>query len=195
MTTTQRRWLLVAITAMVSLSVVGCGVIAPSNTIRQPEIVDIGDRGDSARPTPATQQPPKDSGRIARDIAFDPKEYARLPTTGTATISGRLSMDIGGGTVIGANQGIAVAPITTYSAEAAAQALAGRTVERADPRAREYTHTTRTDANGRFRLTDLPPGDFYVSGTVVDPTTGQRRIVIKEARLRNGHLSEVKLHR
>lgn len=195
MTTTQRRWPLATMAAIVTLSLVGCGTIAPTDTTRQPEVIDIEDGTGPTEPPPETQEPPKDEGRVAREVAFNPEEYAQLPTTGTAAVSGRLSMEIGGGTVIGANEGVSVAPITTYSAEAAAQALAGRAVERADPRAREYTHVTRTDANGYFQLTDLPPGDFYVSGTIVDPTTGQRQIIIKETTLRNGHRTEVDLHR
>ena len=80
-------------------------------------------------------------------------------------------------------------------AQAAEQALAGRAVEPADPRAREYTHLTRTDDQGRFTVNGIPAGEFYVSGSVVDPASGERRIVIRQVSLGNGQRLEVNLSR
>ncbi|MDX1466253.1 MAG: hypothetical protein R3215_11180, partial [Halomonas sp.] len=94
-----------------------------------------------------------------------------------------------------ANRPVAVAPVTTYSAEAAEQALAGRAVEPADPRARAYTHTTRTDGNGRFHLDGLPAGEFYVSSSARDPASGETRVIIQQVSLGNGQRRRIELSR
>jgi len=185
-------WRLAVFAAAVVLA--GCQGIG--TTTRAPDVIDIGEPSpDIERPGPRDDAPTADQARVPREIAFPEEEYARLATSGSAALSGRLSIDTAGGTVIGAGETVSVAPITRYSAEAAAQALAGRAVERADPRARRYTHTTKTDSQGYFRFTGLPSGDFYVSGTVVDPSTGKRQIIIKETSLASGQHGELQLER
>ncbi|MED5294123.1 carboxypeptidase-like regulatory domain-containing protein [Halomonas cupida] len=174
----------------------GCQGINTTGTTRAPDVIDIGEPDVTVeQPGPRDDQPTADQARVPREIPFPEDVYAKLPKSGSAVLSGRLTLNTDAGPVIGANETVSLAPITKYSAEAAAQALAGRAVERADPRAREYTHTTRTDGNGYFQLRDLPPGDFYASGTVVDPATGMRQIVIKEVSLSNGGHSELQLSR
>jgi hypothetical protein len=128
-------------------------------------------------------------------VAFPADEYADLEKTGNAALSGRLTLDTAAGSVAGDAQTVSVAPITTYSAEAAEQALAGRSVAPADPRARAYTHTTRTDADGYFVLRGLPAGDFYVSASLVDPSDGRRRIIIHQVSLSEGQHRELQLNR
>ncbi|MES3674881.1 hypothetical protein QC589_02885 [Halomonas elongata] len=164
----------------------GCQALPPSVGTQRDDSVDITDIGDE-RDT--------DRGRVPRQVDFPEDEYAALEKTGNAALSGRLTLDTASGTVVGGGETISVAPVTTYSAEAAEQALAGRAVERADPRARAYTHTTRTDGNGYFMLRGLPSGNFYVSGSLVDPTSGQRRVIIHEVGLRDGQHREIQLNR
>ncbi len=184
----MKAWLPVA---LVSLTLVGCQMMKPGPPPERIEVIDIGDpqRPDVERPD--AERPAPTPGRIARQVAFPASEYAALPKSGTAAISGRLSLN---GTP-GTGETISVAPVTTYSAEAAEHALAGRAVEPAAPRAREYTHTTRTDGNGNFSLQGLPPGEFYVSGSVVNPGNGQRQVILRQVSLRNGQRLEVNLSR
>lgn len=191
----SRRFRL-AVIAFLALLITGCQSVSTTGTSRAPEVIDIGEPDTPIeQPGPRDDQPTADQARVPREIPFPADVYAQLPKSGSAVLSGRLTLNTPAGPVIGGGETVSVAPITKYSAEAAAQALAGRAVERADPRAREYTHTTRTDTNGYFQLRDLPPGDFYVSGTVVDPASGSRQIVIKEVTLRNGGHSEIQLSR
>ncbi|WP_035572724.1 hypothetical protein [Halomonas halocynthiae] len=179
--------------SLVGLS--GCQTYYPSGTvIRAPEVIDRGEPNKPAPSQPETPAKPKPPAkRVERKIAFPADEYAALKKTGTATISGRLVLPTQGGTVIGADETISVAPVTTYSAEAAERALAGRAVTKADPRAREYTHTTRSNEEGYFVLRNLPSGDFYVSGSLIDPNTSKRRIAIAEVRLAKGESKELQL--
>ncbi|UYG06131.1 carboxypeptidase-like regulatory domain-containing protein [Halomonas sp. M4R1S46] len=172
--------------ALLGLILSGCQMLPPAGLPQREgpaEVIDIGEPEDRTR------------GRVPRQVAFPAEEYAALEKTGSAALSGRLSLESAAGTVVGAGETISVAPITTYSAEAAEQALAGRAVERADPRARAYTHTTRTDANGHFLLRGLPAGEFYVSGSLVDPASGKRRVVIHQVSLAPGQHRQLQLSR
>lgn len=182
----------ILLAAAVSLS--GCQSFYPGGPAERgtPEIID---RGTGKTPPPSTppskpKPPPK---RVERKIDFPADEYASLQKTGTAAISGRLSLSSAGGAVPGANEGISVAPVTSYSAEAAEQALAGRAVTAADPRAQAYTHTTHTNNDGYFVLRNLPSGTFYVLGSMVDPDTSKRRVVIQQVSLSKGQKKEVQL--
>lgn len=181
------RWIL---PALLGLSLAGCQIIEPRYPAGERERVEVIERGmEAPRETEGTERPT--TGRVARQVAFPAEEYAALEKSGSAVISGRLLL---GGRPV-ANRPVSAAPVTTYSAEAAEQALAGRAVEPADPRARAYTHTTRTDANGYFRLGGLPAGEFYVSSSGQDPSTGKTRVVIRQVSLGNGQSRSIELSR
>jgi hypothetical protein len=176
--------------ALLGIVLTGCQAMTPATTTQrlppgEIEIIDIEPREEPV------QEAPTSRGRISRQIAFPADEYAALEKTGTAVISGRLSLS---GTPL-VNRPVSVAPVTTYSAEAAEQALAGRAVERADPRAQEYTQTSYTNSNGHFRIGGLPAGDFYVSSSGQDPVTGETQVVIRQVQLSNGQQREVNLSR
>lgn len=184
----MKAWLPVA---LLGLTLAGCQMMDPGPPREPIEVIDIGEPHRPDAEKPDMERPAPSPGRIARQVAFPAAEYASLPKTGTAAISGRLSMN----GAPGAGETISVAPVTTYSAEAAEHALAGQAVEPADPRAREYTHTTRTDGNGNFTLQGLPAGEFYLSGSMVNPANGQRQVVLRQVSLRNGQRLDVNLSR
>lgn len=175
---------------LAALVLAGCEVVPPAPTER----IDVIERGETRRDaSQETRQDQREATppRAAREVAFPEDEYARLDKQGSAVVSGRLTLS--GQPVPDA--GVSVAPVTSYSAEAAEKALAGIAVEPADPKAREYTHTTRTDGNGYFRLTGLPAGEFYVSGAGADPRSGKPRVIIRQISLSNGQQREVSLSR
>lgn len=182
------RWIL---PALLGLALAGCQIIEPRYPAGERERVEIIERGMEVPSEPERAERPDTTGRVARQVPFPAEEYAALEKNGSAVISGQLK--IGGRPV--PNAGVSAAPITTYSAEAAEQALAGRAVAPADPRARAYTHTTRTDGNGYFRLDGLPGGEFYVSGSGQDPSTGKTRVVIHQVSLGNGQSRSIELSR
>ncbi|MBA2777669.1 carboxypeptidase-like regulatory domain-containing protein [Billgrantia kenyensis] len=175
--------------ALLGLTLAGCQM-QPGPPPERIEVIDVSDpqRTEEIRPDAEPTAPPP--GRIARQVAFPAEEYAQLERTGNAAISGRLSLNGSPG----AGETVSVAPVTTYSAEAAEHALAGRAVEPADPRAREFTHTARTDGNGNFTINGLPAGEFYVSGSMVN-SSGQRQVILRQVSLRNGQRLEVNLSR
>ncbi|MDR5901346.1 carboxypeptidase-like regulatory domain-containing protein [Halomonas icarae] len=175
---------------LAALVLAGCEVVPPAPTER----IEVIERGETQRDAPQeTREAQRDAtpARANREVAFPESEYARLEKQGSAVVSGRLTLS---GQPI-PDAGVSVAPVTSYSAEAAEKALAGIAVKPADPRAREYTHTTRTDGNGYFRIAGLPAGEFYVSGAGPDPRTGKPRVVIRQISLGNGQQREVPLSR
>ncbi|MBF7054419.1 carboxypeptidase regulatory-like domain-containing protein [Halomonas sp. KAO] len=175
---------------LAALVLAGCEVVPPTPTER----IEVIERGETQRDAPREVRQERREAtppRAAREVAFPEDEYARLDKQGSAVVSGRLTLS---GQPI-PDAGVSVAPVTSYSAEAAEKALAGIAVEPADPRAREYTHTTRTDGNGYFRLAGLPAGEFYVSGAGPDPRSGKPRVVIRQISLGNGQQREVSLSR
>ncbi|RDB42097.1 hypothetical protein DU490_14815 [Halomonas sp. DQ26W] len=177
----MKAWLPIALLA---LTLSGCQMMEPGPPPERIEVIDIGvEHPPEAEPTAPA--------RIARQVVFPEREYASLEKSGSAAVSGRLALN----GMPGAGETVAVAPVTTYSAEAAEHALAGRAVEPADPRAQQYTHTTRTDGNGQFTLQGLPAGEFYVMGSVVNPANGQRQAIIRQVSLRNGQRLDVNLSR
>ncbi|MDR9440706.1 MAG: carboxypeptidase-like regulatory domain-containing protein [Halomonas sp.] len=182
------RWIL---PALLGLTLAGCQIIEPRYPAGERERVEVIERGMEAPSQTERAERPDTAGRVARQVTFPAEEYATLEKSGSGVISGRLML--GGHPV--ANRPVSAAPVTTYSAEAAEQALAGRAVEPADPRAREYTHTTRTDATGYFRLDELPAGEFYVSSSGQDPSTGETRVVIRQVSLGNGQSRSIELSR
>ena len=183
----MKAWI---IALLLGLALAGCQMMEP-RPATSPERIEVIDRGDPAPRDAAPEAPTTAPDRVAREVAFPAGEYARLETSGTASISGQLTLD---GRPV-PHAGISVAPVTTYSAEAAEKALAGIAVAPADPRAREYTHTTRTGANGHFRLNGLPAGEFYVSGSLRDPRSGEPRIIIRQVSLGSGAHLQVNLRR
>ena len=173
-----------------ALVLAGCEVIPPAPTERI-EVIERGETQRDAQQEAREAERDTTASRAKREVAYPEAEYAKLEKHGSAAVSGRLTLS---GRAV-PNAGVSVAPVTSYSAEAAEKALAGVAVEPADPRAREYTHTTRTDGNGYFRVSNLPAGEFYVSGAGPDPQTGKPRVVIRQISLGNGQHREIELSR
>ncbi|MFN2331253.1 MAG: hypothetical protein ABR580_05180 [Halomonas sp.] len=185
----MKRWIAMLLTGLL---LAGCEIMPPGpSTTDRIEVIDSTEEEPADIPYRVEEPREVTSGRVQRQVAFPEAQYAALETTGSAEISGRLSLN---GIPL-ANRPVSVAPVTTYSAEAAEQALAGRAVERADPRAQEYTHTSYTNSNGHFRIGGLPSGEFYVSGSGQDPITGEPRVIIQQVRLGNGQQLSVDLSR
>lgn len=174
------NWRMIA-TALLVVFLAGCESLS-TGSFSMPDILDRSSREQSV---------------VERTVAFPADEYARLDKHGTAAIQGRLTYTTPEGReLVGADETVSVAPATRYAAEAADVALSGRKIEPADPRAREYTHVARTDANGYFVVRGLPAGVFYVAGSVLLPDGDSRSpIVIRQVELGAGQMRDVNLSR
>lgn len=155
---------------------------------RMADSISLPDFGSSSQTEQGEQ-------RVQRTVAFPEAEYARLDKTGTSVIKGRMSYEWQGQTIYANRAGISIAPVTTYSAEAAELALAGKTASRADPRAQAYTHIVRTDSNGYFNATGLPSGTFYVAGVVQLPDGTRSSLILSQVQVGRGQTRSIELSR
>ncbi|MDV6319690.1 carboxypeptidase regulatory-like domain-containing protein [Chromohalobacter sp. HP20-39] len=170
-------WLL-----LVGLALSGCEMLPTGGPTQPAEVEEAGEG------TPA--------GAVERQVAFPAEEYAKLDKHGSAVVKGRLRYASSQyGMVAGKGETVSIAPATRYSAEAAEVALAGKRIEPADPRAREYTHYVKTDANGYFEATGIPAGVFYVAGSVRLPDGSRSPLILKQIEVGAGQTREVDLRR
>lgn len=178
---------------MVSIALAGCQVVGPGvdSTSRRIEVIE---RDTESGAQPDTSRP---SERVARKVPFPEKEYEALEKSGSAAITGRLVYTTSNGeTIYGSGEIVSIAPVTTYSAEAAEAALAGKAVEAADPRAQQYTRQARTDNEGYFSANNLPAGDYYVAGSVTLPDgNGRSPIILHQVSVTAGETARVTLSR
>lgn len=176
----MKRWISAA---LIGGMLAGCQFVGTDRDAAPPEIEDLG--------TPAPGAPE----RVERQVDFPENEYAKLKKSGNSAITGQLFVKTSSGQVVyGANETVSVAPATTYTAEAAEAALAGKMLEEPDPRAQEYTHYAKTDGRGYFKVTGLPAGVFYVAGRVSLPG-GKRQVIIDQVRLSSGETAKLTLDR
>ena len=108
----------------------------------------------------ATAPPP-----VASPVAFSAAEYAALPKSGNATITGQAWRTTRDGTLkAAAGNEIRLNPVTSYSLYV--YNSAALSPQKLDPRCLPYRRTTIADSNGRFRFKNVPAGDYFVSAAV-----------------------------
>lgn len=134
---------------------------------------------------------------LRRKEAFPAEEYANLAIRGDAVLRGRLFLHHPCGKCVpSAGETVAIAPATRYAEEEARAIEAGLTIEPADPRARRHTHYAETDDAGYFTARDLPPGDYFVAGSVSLPGANHRRqALVQRVRLDAGRTTTLALSR
>ncbi|WP_157033060.1 hypothetical protein [Halomonas sp. S2151] len=111
---------------------------------------------------------------VERTVAYPANEYSQLETTGTSSINGQLFLRTRGGDVkYGAGSEITITPVTSYSQEEVMIIERGRIPAPADPRAEKYTRKVIADGSGRFKVENLPSGEYYVAGDVFWAISGQ----------------------
>jgi len=109
---------------------------------------------------------------LIQRIPFPSDEYAALATTGTGVVKGQAFMKTRGGEVrTAAGNEIHLDPVTTYSMQR--EKVGSSRLTPIDPRYREYFNSVDwgpinwfTDAEGKFELENIPPGEYYIMTSV-----------------------------
>lgn len=136
-------------------------------------------------------------------IPFPKEEYAKLPVSGTGTVTGRAFLKRGGDIIAAAGERVLLNPVTTYSNQWYTLSFIGHSqLEPPDPRINKYIRAATADPQGRFTFRNVPPGEYYVI-TVVSwqmPLSDQEVPASQGARLckritvRNGEETRVTLN-
>lgn len=129
---------------------------------------------------------------------FSEAEFASYDGSGRSSISGQAYVRVPGSLVVAAGSEVVVVPDTSYTRELWRPARSGRYtgVANFDPRYFKYRRAVIADANGNFRFTGLPAGDYIVQANVYLPEEGRtvflhRRVTIEESSAANIILSDL----
>lgn len=144
-------------------------------------------------------------------IPYDESEYNALPKSGTGVIRGQVfAKTVGGDVKKGAGNEVILVPATKYRNQWYSERylLGHRALVNADPRHESLDRTKITDGEGRFEYADVPPGDYYVIGSVswqtISDNPYSRRLglmdtqggtVIKRVSVADGKITEAMLSR
>jgi hypothetical protein len=99
---------------------------------------------------------------------FPEAEYARLPKTGTAIVTGQAFLKTRGGDVkTAAGNTIYLNPVTSYSTYAYEFGYLGtKRMTPPDARLHQYMRETIADGSGRFTFRNVPSGEYFVTANV-----------------------------
>jgi hypothetical protein len=125
-------------------------------------------------------------------------EYAPYRQRGDGAISGRAWLELPDGRrVLASRSGVKLTPVTSLSRDFIDEALrSGDWSSQVLARERAVVWTTRTDEQGHFDFTMLPPGDYYIICTTSWRDTAghtQDTILVVQTHIGEGELREVVL--
>lgn len=105
---------------------------------------------------------------IVKRIPFNPHEFAQLPTTGTATVTGQAFITGSDGRQYYPHgEQARLNPITSYSRQwYQVHYLDRKNIGDADPRYLEYVYKAEFTQQGRFTFQNIPAGDYYLSAPI-----------------------------
>lgn len=134
-------------------------------------------------------------------IEFPIEEYSALPASGTGVVEGQAFLKTRGGDVkTAAGSVVLLNPVTSYSNQwYEINYILQKPLTEADPRLQKYETTKTADAEGRFKFTNVPPGEYYVVSKVTwEAPTGyqgametQGGIVAKRITVKNSETTEI----
>ncbi|MBN6365546.1 MULTISPECIES: hypothetical protein [Providencia] len=114
---------------------------------------------------------PESEKEIVSTPAFPVDEYEGLAKKGTGVVKGEVfAVTRGGDVKIGAGVNVTLQPNTSYT-RARTSTLASinwrtQKIADADPRVQKYIISTKADSQGKFEFTNVPPGDYTLTGRV-----------------------------
>ncbi len=119
-------------------------------------------------------------------IPFPEDEYAKLPVSGTGTVSGSAFLKVGGDVKVAAGEKVILNPVTSYSRQWYTVSYLGNShLGPPDKRIDKYIRIKKADAQGRFAFKNVPPGEYYIISVVnwETPAGSQRPPVRQGVRL------------
>src|SRR5262245_49574300 len=114
---------------------------------------------------------------VSREVPFNEADFVGTSGHGTGVATGRAYGILNDNKVLDAEHEIVVlTPVTPYTTENVRRRFVkGENLQSADRRIDKYLRSTRTDAQGYFKIDEIPPGEYYVESKV-DWTTSYQEI-------------------
>jgi len=102
-------------------------------------------------------------GTVPRNVPYNDADYTRYHWPGTGIVQGQSTVEYGHDTFIGANTVIDLDPVSPYTTETIErQLIRGVNLAPIDPRLYPHMEEVTTDANGNFKFTNVPTGEYWV---------------------------------
>ncbi len=132
---------------------------------------------------------------VVKRIPFPADEYAKLKTTGSSTVKGKIYINYNGIRIAGQQTRLYLNPVTSYSNQWYRESyLAGHKMGKSDPRLFNYLKFTASDNDGNFAFYGVPEGSYYVVGTVKCSECGGKNIrIAKKVRVNGSNTIDVEL--
>ncbi|MBU0480278.1 MAG: carboxypeptidase-like regulatory domain-containing protein [Proteobacteria bacterium] len=108
------------------------------------------------------------TGCATQRIPFPETELSRITIKGDHTIQGEIFLiDQFEEKQVGIEQEVTLEPVSSYSDQwYTVSYLGNRSIKKADPRYEQYVARTQSDKEGKFSITGVAPGEYYLTGTV-----------------------------
>lgn len=105
---------------------------------------------------------------IINRIPFNPVEFAKLPTSGTAIVTGQAFLKTADGKIYyPQRENARLNPKTSYSKQwYEVNYIGKKNITKADPRYLDYIYKSSMDKKGRFTFKKIPGGDYYISAPI-----------------------------
>jgi hypothetical protein len=109
----------------------------------------------------------------SRQTQFNEADFIAASARGSGVVTGEVYLMLGSTKVTADREVVVLIPVNAYTTENVRRRfLGGENLQSADSRIDKYVHDTTTDADGRFSITGVPSGDYYLESEINWTTQG-----------------------
>jgi hypothetical protein len=103
----------------------------------------------------------------SRQTQFNEADFIAAAARGSGVVTGQVYLMLDNQKLTADREAVALAPVNAYTTENIRRRyLGGENLQSADNRIDKYVHDTTTDADGRFSITGVPSGDYYLESEI-----------------------------
>jgi hypothetical protein len=103
----------------------------------------------------------------SRQTQFNEADFIAAAARGSGVVTGQVYLMLDNTKLTADQEIVALAPVNTYTTENIRRRyLGGENLQSADNRIDKYLRNTTTDADGRFSITGVPSGDYYLESEI-----------------------------
>ena len=103
----------------------------------------------------------------SRQTQFNEADFIAAAARGSGVVTGQVYLMLDNTKLTADQEIVALAPVNAYTTENIRRHfLGGENLQSADNRIDKYLRNTTTDADGRFSITGVPSGDYYLESEI-----------------------------